>query len=229
MNIVVEYNIKGVGPKITVNGDKDQKFLINYLVNHKDINYTSDVFTLSSNCWYLVNRSFHTKWEIEVWEARGDKTYKIFTDKFIPDYKPTHVYLDSSKSFETHQNWMKAVVLYQKTYETPLKVETPYVKEFTSLYPDIEFVSTIIDEGNCYVNYVISDFNNPPKTNLIPYIYNQREIFLDSYQYPKCYSQVDEYEFARAILFGVDLDDPYYLPIIPLDKGEEILRLLIQE
>ena len=28
--VKVEYNIKGSGPKITINGDQDRKYLVNY-------------------------------------------------------------------------------------------------------------------------------------------------------------------------------------------------------
>jgi hypothetical protein len=228
-SVNVEYNIKGAGPKITINGDQDREYLVNYLATYDGIDYVVQTFTLGVNLWYAFNRSYFTNWKIEVFEANKDKVFKVHEECFMPYYKLTHIYLDSNKSFETHQNWVKVALEYGEKYEAPLVIETPYAAQFKNIYPEVDFKKVIKNEGNCYVNYVISDFGNPPRETLVPYIFNQQEIYSDGYQYPKCYSKVDEIEFARGILFGVDLNDPYYFKSIPFSKTENILNLYLQD
>lgn len=224
-SVSIEYNLKEVGPKTTIHGPTDKTYLVNYLATYDEVDYVIETFVLKANHWYVFNRSYFTNWKIQVFESSEDKVFKIFEECFIPYFKPTHIYLDSDKSFETHQNWVKVAIEYKEKYKSPLVIETPYASQFKNIYPEIDFREVIENEGDCYVNYIISDFNNPPKETLVPYIPHQLEVYPDGWQYPKCSSQVDEIEFAKGILFGVDLNDSYYFKTPPFSKIEDILNL----
>lgn len=225
----INYNLKNYGPQIWINSNPDKDYLVDLKVFHKGVYHTVESLNMHSLGWQAVGRSFHTPWKIEIFEYQDNMTFKVWEDTFIPYHKKAHIYLDPNESFETHEMWADVALEYNHKFKSPLVIESIYAEELNKIFFGIEFVKEIKDQRDCYVNYVISKHPISDRTTLIPDEYNKHEVYVDSFLYPKCSSQVNDIEFARGILFGVDIDDPYYYTSFTPKVQKEILDLYIKE
>lgn len=224
----IYYNLKGYGPQIWINSNPDKDYLVDLKVFNNGVYHTIESFSMHSLGWKAVGRSFHTPWKIEISEYQDNMFFKVFEDTFIPYHKKAHLYFDPSESFQTHELWADVALKYNHKFKSPIVIETIYAEELSKLYFGLEFTKKIEDERDCYVNYVLSKYPLSDRKSLIPDEYNRHEVYLDSFLYPKCSTQVNDIKFAEGILFGVDTNDPYYFTSFTPHVEERILNLYIE-
>ena len=225
----IYYNLKGYGPQIWINSNPDKDYLVNLKVFHDGVYHTVESFSMNSLGWQAVGRCFNTSWKIEIFEYQDNMTFKVWEDTFIPYHKKTHIYLDPNESIATHEIWSDAILKYNHKFKAPVVIESIHAEKLSKIFFGIEFVKQIKDPRDCYVNYVISKHPISDRPSLIPDEYNKHEVYLDSFFYPKCSTQVSDFEFAEGILFGVDLNDPYYYTSFTQKVEKQILDLYIKE
>lgn len=197
----VEYNIKGIGPRILTWGDKDLKIDFYNKINHKQLLHTWG-FAIPNTFWQIP-RQWFSNWVIEVKEWNQGKLQTIFTDIFNPYNKTVHFYLDENSSLEEHIEYSKACNEFFKKWSTNTIIESPFSDQLQLIFPNLIFTNKILNENDCYVNYEIKEklsYKDLYEKYKI-YMMNQEILcYGDSNPLPK--DQLTPYEFAYSIIFG---------------------------
>jgi hypothetical protein len=206
-NFLIEYNLRGGGPRLNTWGDKQLHVIFYNIVNGRRRFVNAAI--VEPGHFTQMNRQWATNWETEAHEWVDGKLVLCFKDTYTPYGKTVHFYLDDTSSIDEHRQYLKAckdfIIANNSDYHL---IESYYANELIMEFPDLNIVSLIDPNENCYVNFEIKKSLSERLTyENYGVVLNNEEVVNFCFDHPFNPEDLTPYEFARSIVLGPNFEE----------------------